>query len=303
MLEALEPLVYTKRVSKGESWKSLLRADNLLKFGGRLVCAAGGGKVTDPNSFGSIHTEWKNFLAKADGLGGSAHADHVASAQKFVADSLALAGHHGRISMADSNPLGAIPVSFVPAGADPFEDLDTKKVARQQVVILTSALPSVAKALGVAQGLSAPGLSGVAAAPGALHPPPGVIVEELGAPPTPKPGAPPKDGITKSAKKAAKRRAEALAVQTAKGAVKAGILSYSDGSSARISDLAAAAGCGVNDLCWPVAAARGEAKLRVEHCPCRGSKDHEGPNSRMHKRPAGFWEKLGPIFGRQLPGK
>ena len=92
-------------------------------------------------------------------------------------------------------------------------------------------------------------------------------------------------------------------MQAAKGAVKDGILSYADGSSARISDLAAAAGCGVKALCWPVVAARGEAKLRVQHCPCYGTKGHEGVNSLMHRRPVGFWEKLGPIFGRQLSGK
>ena len=94
-----------------------------------------------------------------------------------------------------------------------------------------------------------------------------------------------------------------MAIQAAKAAVSNGILSYADGSSARISDLAAAAGCGVNGLCWPVVAAKGDAALRVKHCPCLGSKGHEGAKSAMHKRPPGFWEKLGPIFGRPLQGK
>jgi len=150
---ALEPVVFSRSVPVAEWWLSVARADDLLTFGGRLVEAAGGGDVAAPNSFGTVVTTWRAFLAAGDTLGGSALADHRVNAQKFVTDSLRLAGVHGRAAMGDTDPLGPLAASFVPAGAAPFDDLDKHTEARQVVVGLSSSLPTLAGLLGVASGI------------------------------------------------------------------------------------------------------------------------------------------------------
>ena len=75
--EALEPISFSQRISPNEAWTSVVRADDILTYGGRLIAAAGGGAISDPNSFGTMHREWREFLGKANVLGGSVRTDHM----------------------------------------------------------------------------------------------------------------------------------------------------------------------------------------------------------------------------------
>ena len=59
---ALLPIFYLSRIPKGEEWTSIQRADDLLRYGSRLVAAVNGGKVTDANSFATLVAEWKSFI-------------------------------------------------------------------------------------------------------------------------------------------------------------------------------------------------------------------------------------------------
>ena len=269
--EALEPVKYTRRVPPGEEWTCVLRAPDLRTYGSRLVVAAGGAKAEAANSFAVVVAEWEAFLRSQDSVGGEVLRDHVANARTFMLDSLALAAKHGMIAAADTNPLGAILPYFVPAGAAPFDDLDRHRAAKEGVVQMASTFPSVAAALGVERGLTAPG---VTASP---------LKRPL---PAPAGGEVPKeepDPEPKTSKRAAKRARAALPDR--RTVVRGEDIVRPDGSTAKVSEVAAAAGVAVDALCWPVVAASGEAAVRLGSCPCRQKKGHEGPNSAMHKRP------------------
>ena len=218
--------------------------------------------------------------------------DHVANARQFMLASLELAGHHGRSVMANPNPVGALATSFVPAGAAPFGDLDRHRAAQDGVVQMTSSFPALARALGVDTGLTPLGVQPVAtrAVPGGE--------EEGGGSGVVKP----KSTISKTEKgarrKAAKERGLARA-RAAKAVVRDGVLHRPDGTTASVAALAAKAGCGEGDLCWPVVASSGFPAARLLNCPCRGQSGHESVGSAAHKRPAGFGAALASIFQGQ----
>ena len=51
---ALEPVQFLRGIPEAEAWGSVLRAEDLLTYGSRLVRAAGGGDASAPNSFGTV---------------------------------------------------------------------------------------------------------------------------------------------------------------------------------------------------------------------------------------------------------
>ena len=112
----------------------------------------------------------------------------------------------------------------------------------------------------------------------------------------------PKSSISKTEKgarrKAAKERGLARA-RAAKAVVRDGVLHRPDGTTASVAALAAKAGCGEGDLCWPVVASSGFPAARLLNCPCRGQSGHESVGSAAHKRPAGFGAALASIFQGQ----
>ena len=287
--EALRPVKYSTRVPKGQEWTSEQRAEDLLLYGSRFVAAFGGGKASDRNSFATLVTEWRSYLRSGRSVGGEVLTDHVANARQFMLASLELAGHHGRSVMANSNPVGALATSFVPAGAAPFGDLDRHRAAQDGVVQMTSSFPALARALGVDTGLTPLGVqtASTLAVPGAT--------EEKS-----RPGAgKPKPTISKSAKrKAALERGMARA-RTAKAVVRDGVLHRPDGTSVAVAVLAAQAGCGESDLCWEVVASSGFPAARLLNCPCLGQPGHESISSAAHKRPAGFGAALASVFQGQ----
>ena len=292
VLAALEPLTFSAAISKAECWTSIIRKDILLTYGGRLVAAGGGGLTSDDNSYGTMVNEWAAYLGQVP-LGGKAGADQVANAQTFVFDSLALAARFFQAAYGDSNPMGALPPSFLPAGAKTFEILDTHAAARGDVTRLVHSFPAVAASLGVATGVL----------------PPGVTRARIAPPPAPTPAPAPtavgkqvgggdgdgddgrkrKAGAQAKKDKLKKLKAEAAA----KGCQRDGQrLTWHNGSSATIPELAALAGVGEDDLCWECVAAPGPPEVRFKCCPCQNANGHQGKNAPMHRRPDGFGARL-----------
>jgi hypothetical protein len=74
---------------------------------------------------------------------------------------------------------------------------------------------------------------------------------------------------------------------------------YGDGLKIPIKQLAEAAGVGVGDLCWPVVGASGQREARYTNCPCPSKAGHGFSNSRMHKRPTDYHERLSDLFQGQ----
>ena len=285
--EALFPVSYTTRVPKGQEWTSEQRAEDLLRYGSRFVAAFGGGRASDLNSFGTLVGEWRAFLLAGETIGGEVHTDHVANARRFMQDSLRLAGHHGRAVMGDTNPLGQLAPSFVPAGAAPFGDLDNHRDAQDGVVRMASSFPTFALAMGVQTGLTPRGVAAPAVQPG----PPGPKAK-------PSPGGP-KATIDKKAKRKQALERAFTRARASKAHVRDGVLYRADGRTAPVAALAALAGCGVDDRCWPVVAASGPPAVRLTHCPCPEAEGHRGPKAALHARSAAFGAGLEAIFQGQ----
>ena len=238
-------------------------------------------------------------------LGGKVGRDQKVNARTFMLDSLALAGKHWGAAMRDTNPVGALPTTFVPAGAHPFGDLDRHGEARKTTISLASSLPSVAAALGIATGIAPPGVTSEA---GPARLAGGGTSGEAEAEKAKREGeasaaerAKAKRERERTKEKERRKRLTAEADKT-EATVSNGVLTYGAGADARsasIAELAAAAGVGVNDLCWPVVAARGNPQIRFKFCPCNQRAGHKTANDAMHKRPEGFGDKLSSIFGGQ----
>ena len=295
---ALEPVTFNQHIPKSQEWSTTLRKDNLLLYGGRLVSAAGGGQVTDLNSFGTMVEEWASYLGQVP-LGGRLGADQIANAQKFVSDSLQLAGRFWSISMSDTNVLGALPPSFLPAGAAPFDDLDSKGTVRKDVVRMVSSFPSVARALGIESGVSPPGLTPVAAPSLVLAPPGGKL--ENGADSEAVGRAKRKAEAARLKRDKEKERTKQLKQEAASNRAKrvGDRITWPNGSSATVSELAAAAGVGEDDLCWEAVAAPGLPVARFPHCPCPHKDGHRGASAPMHRRTEALTAALPSIFQGQ----
>jgi hypothetical protein len=76
-------------------------------------------------------------------------------------------------------------------------------------------------------------------------------------------------------------------------------LTWPNGSSATVGELAALAGVGKDDRCWDVVAAPGPADLRFQFCPCPTKAGHKGKHAPMHLRPEDFGAKLQAHFQGQ----
>ena len=300
VLAALEPLTFSTTISKSEAWTSVVRKDYLLLYGGRLVAAGGGGRVTESNSFGTMVKEWAAYLGQVP-LGGKVGADQVANAKTFVADSLVLAARFFQAAYGDTNPLGALPASFLPAGAKPFEVLDTHAAARSDVTRLVHSFPAVAASLGVSTGVLPPGVSAEHAAPG---PAPALAPAAAGA----LRGKGEDDGAGVERKRktaeAAKTRKEKLkklkADAAAKGCKRDGnLLTWHNGSSATTGELAAIAEVDEDSLCWETVAAPGPPEARYKCCPTPAAPGHRGKNDVKHRRGEGFGAKLQAHFQGQ----
>ena len=297
VLSALEPLTFSATISKADRWTSVVRRDLLPTYGGRLVAAGGGGLVSEENSYGTMVKEWASYLGQVP-LGGKVGADQVANAQTFVADSLALASRFFQASYADTNPLGALPASFLPAGAAPFEALDTHNAARGDVTRIVHSFPAVAASLGISTGVLPPGMP----LPRAPHVAPTPALAP--AAPTPVAGGDGADEAKKRKAEAAKAKKDRLkqrkVIAASTGCVRDGDrLTWPNGSSATVGELAALAGVGKDDRCWEVVAAPGPADLRFQFCPCPTKAGHKGKHAPMHLRPEDFGAKLQAHFQGQ----
>ena len=156
---ALLPIFYKCGIPKGEEWTSIQRADDLLRYGSRLVAAVNAGTGTDANSFATLVAEWKSFIQAGESLGVGAGSDQIVNARKFMNDSLALAARHGVITMNDINPLGQVPLHFVPPNAAPFQNLDRHREAQESLIKLASSFPVVSSKLGFGGGLTPTGVA------------------------------------------------------------------------------------------------------------------------------------------------
>ena len=76
-------------------------------------------------------------------------------------------------------------------------------------------------------------------------------------------------------------------------------LTWPNGSSATVGELATLAGVGKDDRCWDVVAAPGPADLRFQFCPCPTKAGHKGKHAPMHLRPEDFGAKLQALFQGQ----
>ena len=297
VLAALEPLTFSAIISRADSWTSVARKDLLLTYGGRLVAAGGGGQVSEDNSFGTMVKEWGTYLGQVP-LGGKVGADQVTNAQTFVTDSLALAARFYMASYADTNPLGALPSSFLPAGAAPFEALDTHNAARGDVTRIVHSFPAVAASLGISTGVLPPGMSVARAPPAPTAPAPAPAGSPVGG------GGDGADAAKKRKAEAAKAKKDKLK-QRKKEAAGTGCkrdgdrLTWPSGSSATVGELAALAGVDEDSLCWEVVAAPGPPDVRFAFCPCQTANGHQGKNAPMHRRPDGFGAALQGLFQGQ----
>ena len=296
---ALRPISMEK-VPIAQHYASTQRADKLLRFGGRLVAAVGRGDNSQRNSFGTVISEWRDFLDDGVTLKGAAREDHVKNGQRFVQDCLRLAAQHGVVMMKDRNPLGHILGSFVPAGAKPFDDLDRHRLTHDQVDTIASSFPSVAKAMGAASGsIKAPG---VVSKRGRGDGGDGVDGgDSSGDDETLRPA---KKGrrskARRDASKAAKEKEKGTPPDagarinrkiTVEGATKA----------PTVKEITEALGLDARaNFCWEVVCSpSADPAERNRACPCSEKSGHRGPNAPCHRLPSKLADKYQQLFGRQ----